>query len=121
MGKVKVILACAFLALLVSTGWQIAACELAYCELQDDLKDIASLNSSRIGWTAPRSDDDLRDAVISKAQSHDIKLNPGQITVRRSGQAENPVVYIAVNYKARVLLPGYSLTFHFKPTSGKRR
>jgi hypothetical protein len=49
-----------------STGWQIGASELAY-ELQDELKDLASLGGARIGLAAPSSDDDLRQAVISKA------------------------------------------------------
>lgn len=45
MGRVKVIFVGAPLALLVRTGWQIAAGEVAHYELQDDLKDIAALNS----------------------------------------------------------------------------
>ena len=75
--------------MLVSTGWQIAASELAYYELQGELKDIAALNSSRIGLTIPRSDDDLREAVIEKARGHDIVLAPSQITVERWGTAES--------------------------------
>lgn len=121
MGKVKVIVVCALLVLLASTGWQIAACEIANYELQDELKDLASLNSARIGLAAPKSDDDLREAVISKAREHDIALVPSQITVRRWGSSEAPVVYLAVNYKAHIALPGYSLTIRFKPTSGSRR
>jgi len=121
VGKLKLILICALFLLLVSTGWQIAASELAYYELQDELKDIASLNSSRIGLTTPKSDDDLRDAVIDKARSHDIALRPNQITVRRSGSDDAPFVYLAVDYKTRIALPGYSFTLRFHPTSGKKR
>ena len=80
MGKVKTILGCALFALLASTGWQIGACELANYELQDELKDLASLNSARIGLAAPSSDDDLREAVIGKARAHDIALEPGKLT-----------------------------------------
>ena len=121
MGKVRIIVVCALLALLLSAGWQIAACELANYELQDELKDIASLNSARIGLATPSSDDDLRDAVMGKARGHDIALAPSQVTVRRSGTTEAPTIYLAVDYKARVVLPGYTLTLHFKPTSGSRR
>ena len=117
MGKVKIILGCALFALLASTGWQIGACELANYELQDELKDLASLNSARIGLAAPSSDDDLREAVIGKARAHDIALEPDQVNVERSGTAEASVVYLAVHYKARVVLPGYSLTLYFAPTS----
>ncbi len=54
VGKAKVILGCGLFALPASTGWQIGASELAYYELQDELKDLASLNSARIGLAAPR-------------------------------------------------------------------
>jgi len=121
LGKVKVIVVLALLALLASTGWQIGACEIANLELQDDLKDIASLNSWRIGLAAPKSDDDLREAVISKAREHGIVLAPRQVTVRSSGSSEAPVVYLAVDYKAHIALPGYRLTIRFKPTGGIRR
>lgn len=121
MGKVKIIVICALFVLLASTGWQIGACELANYELQDELKDLASLNSARIGLAVPKSDDDLREAVIGKAREHNIKLNPSQVTVRRSGSSEAPVVYLAVDYKARIALPGYTLTIRFKPTGGSRQ
>jgi hypothetical protein len=121
MSKIKVILAFAVLALLVSTGWQIAACELANYELQDDLKDIASLTGARIGLAAPSSDDDLREAVIGKARGYHIALNPSQITVRRSGTPEAPLAYLAVDHKARIALPGYTFTLRFRPTSGNKR
>jgi hypothetical protein len=59
------------------------------------LRDIAALSAARIGMAAPRSDDELRDAVIRKAGEHDISLAPRQVTVRRSGTTEVPVVYLA--------------------------
>jgi hypothetical protein len=121
MGKVKVIFGCALLALVVSTGWQIAASELGNYELQDELKDLGSLNSTRIGLSTPKSDDDLREAVIEKASRHGIVLDPSQITVERWGTAEYPRAYLAVDYKARIILPGFTLTLHFRPTSGEKQ
>jgi hypothetical protein len=38
--KIKVILALLVFALIASTVWQIAACEIASTELKDDLKDV---------------------------------------------------------------------------------
>jgi len=116
--KVKVILGCAVVA---STGRQIGARELANYEVQDELKDLASLNSAGIGLAAPRRDDDLREAVIGQARGHDIALDPGQVTVERSGTSEAPMVFLAVDYSVRIALPGYAFTLHFKPTSGSRR
>jgi len=121
MGKVKIILGCALLALVVSTGWQIAACELANYELQDELKDLGSLSGTRIGLSNPKSDDDLREAIIAKARGHAISLDPSQITVERWGTAEYPRAYLAVDYKARIALPGFAFTLHFQPNSGDKR
>ena len=117
MGKVTTILFCAFLILFASIVWQVAACELANYELQDELKDTATLNSWRIGLTPPRSDDDLRQSIIDKARTHKIKLSPSQIVVERSGTDESPVVFLAVDYKARIILPGFAVTIRFRPTS----
>ena len=118
--KIKIILGGALFVLLASMGLQIGASELAYYELQDELKDLASLNSARIGLAAPSSDDDLREAVVAKARAHDIALEPDQVEVQRSGTAEAPVIFLAADYRARIALPGYTFTLHFKPTSGGR-
>ena len=117
VSKVKIILALAFLALAISTGWQIAARELANYELQEELKDVASLTAARIGWEPPSSDDNLRDAVIRKAAQHNVQLEPQEITVRRSVPPDAPKVEIAADYRVRVVLPGGSLLLHFTPTS----
>ena len=119
MGKVKLIVALALLVLIVSTIWQVASWEVAYIELQDDLIDIAALNSARIGLDAPSSDDDLRDTVVRKAKEHGIQLQPKQVTVVRSGTPEAPRVSLAASYRVRVSLPGYTFTVPFKPTSRK--
>jgi hypothetical protein len=115
--KIKVILGLAVFALVMSTGWQIAACELANVELKDDLKDVASLSGSRIGLAAQHTDNELRATVIRKAASHDIALHPELISVQRSGTEEFPVVFLAAKYQARVWLPGLRLVIHFTATS----
>ncbi|HUD65577.1 MAG TPA: hypothetical protein VMQ17_13400 [Candidatus Sulfotelmatobacter sp.] len=47
-------------ALLRAQAGKIGASELAYYELQDKLKHLASLNGAHIGLAAPSSDADLR-------------------------------------------------------------
>ena len=101
----------------MSTGWQLAACELVNYELRDDLKDVAAMGGSRIGLLAQSSDNDLRDAVIRRAAQHDIHLAADQILVERSGTTENPTIFLAAKYRARVVVPGFSLIFHLKATS----
>jgi hypothetical protein len=116
--KIKVIVGVLVLAILVSTVWQIAACELANIELKDDLKDVASLGASRIGLAIPQSDDHLRATLIRKAAGHDIVLDPEHITVQRIGVGEEQRVFLVAKYRAQVWTPGLRLVLHFTATSG---
>jgi hypothetical protein len=117
VGKIKAIAGLCLFALIVATVWQIASCELNNFLLKDDLKDLAAMNSSRIGLSDPESESDLRAAVIHKAREHGIYIAPDQIVVRWSGTRENPQVFIAAKYKARVFLPGFALVFHYSASS----
>ena len=117
MGKIKVIVGLLLFALVMSTAWQLASCEFANYEFRDDLKDIAAMGGLRVGLLAQSSDNDLRDAVIRRAAGHEIQLGPNQILVQRSGTAENPKVFLVAKYRSRVVLPGFSLIFHFTATS----
>lgn len=119
MGKVKLILGLAILGLVVVAGWQIASCELANIELQADMRDIAAQGGSRIGLEALHSDEDLCNAVIHKAEEHDIQLEPAQVTVQRTGSGKTSAISLAADYKARVNLFLYSFSFHFTPSSAK--
>ncbi|HET7891477.1 MAG TPA: hypothetical protein VFL34_08130 [Candidatus Sulfotelmatobacter sp.] len=121
MNKLKIISVLLVLVLVVSIGWQFAACELADYELQDDLKDVGSLLGTRIGLTDVRSDDDLRQVVIRKAGEHGIVLAPSQVTVERSGSTETPVIYIKADYRQRVVLLGKSFFLHFTPANRSNR
>ena len=118
MGKIKIIVGLAVFVLILSTGWQIAACELANYEFRDELRDVAALNGAKIGLMAQQTDDDLRAAVIHKAAEHDIDLGPNQILVRRSGTEENPKVFLVAKYSGRIWMPGVYLILHFTATSG---
>jgi hypothetical protein len=120
VAKAKIIVVTAGALLLGSLAWQVGACELANTEFQDEISDIASLSGFRVGLAPPMSDDDLHAAVIEKARTHGISVDPNHITIRRSGTAEAPQVFLAVDYKNQVGLPVFGLTFHFHTTSGKR-
>ena len=120
MGRAKVILGLAVLALAAIAGWQIGSCEVANLALQGDLRDLAAQVGTRIGLDAQSTEEELRNAVIRKAQEHDIELEPGQVTVRRMGTGTSSTVYLAADYKARVKLLGFSFTLHFTPSSAKK-
>jgi hypothetical protein len=119
VGKAKLILGLAVLALAVFVGWPIASCELANLELRGDMRDLAAQVGTRIGLTPQSSDEDFRSAVIRKAQEHEIQLEPEQVTVQRTGSDDAPVIYLAADYKVRIKLLGFSFTFHFTPSSAK--
>jgi hypothetical protein len=53
MGKAKLILGLAVLALAVIACWQIGSCELADFELHEDLRDLAAQGGARIGLAPP--------------------------------------------------------------------
>jgi hypothetical protein len=119
MGKGKLILGLAVLALAAIAGWQMASCELANLGLREDLRDIASQAGAYIGLVSFNSDEDFRNAVVRAAQAHEIQLEPEQVTVQRTGTVPNQSIYLAVDYKARVKLPGFSISLHFHPTSAR--
>ena len=120
MKKTAHILGIAILALLVAEGWQIGACELANLEFRDDLHDFAAQNAARIGLDAPHSDDELRNMIIRTARDrYDIRLDPTQVTIERSGDPVMSKFHFAVDYQVRAGLPGMSFMLHFTPTSGK--
>src|SRR4051812_43897166 len=117
MGKAKVIIGLALLSFACVAGWRVVSCELANASFQEDLQDLSAQGGARIGLLSASSEEDLRNTVIRKAGTHDIVLQPGQITVEKKGTPEYPFVYIAVDYKARVNLPGFSFELHFTPAS----
>jgi hypothetical protein len=119
MKKLMFVVGIVVLALALNAGWQIASCELANRQLEEDLRDLASRNAERIGLSAPTSDDDLRNSVIQDAKHLDIVLDPGQVTVERSVKGASSVVHLAADYTARVRLLGFSLDFRFTPSSDR--
>jgi hypothetical protein len=119
MGKVKLILGLAVLVLAIIAGWRITSCVLANLGLHGDLVDLAAQAGARIGLVSFSTDDELRDAVIRKAKSHEIQLQPEQVTVQRTGTAIAPIIYLVADYKVRVTLLGCSFTLHFNTSSAK--
>lgn len=120
MGKAKLILVLAIVALALAAGWQIVSCHLANAELQDDLNDLSAQSGAQIGLSAPTAEDDLRSAVIRRAKEHGIELTPEQVTVHHTVTSDASTVTLAVDYDARVNLLVYSFTLHFTPSSTKK-
>ncbi len=120
MKRIKKLLVLAVLAFAVLAGWDAGSCELAKMELQQDMLDLSKGVNNYSNYSAPLDDQGLRDAVIRKAQEHDIRLDPSEVTVRRSGEGSSTRVYLAADYTVPVDVLGYSFQLHFTPTSDKR-
>src|SRR4051812_44005271 len=107
MRKIIIILGLAVPILAGDAGWQIASCEISNLELHDDMRFLAAQLGSRKGWDSPSSDEDFRKTVIRKAQDYEIELQPEQVTVRRTGTEQEPIIYLAADYEARVRVLGF--------------
>jgi hypothetical protein len=116
MGTVKAIAGLLAIILIVYSGFQIIPPELSNYSFQDDLHNISMM----AGANLHQSDQDTLDAVMRKAQEHNITLTPEQVTVQRMNAAGSVAIYVAADYSVPVSLPGYSFTLHFTPNSGNK-
>jgi hypothetical protein len=117
----KYVFGIAIVVAVVMVGWDFLEPEITNIIFQDELHDLAAQAGARVGLLVPSSDEELRNAVIRRAAGHEIPLEPKQVTVRRTGIPESPVLYLAVNYTVPVNLPGYSFKLHFSPSSTSGR
>ena len=118
--KAKLVIGAAVLGLPALAGWQIASCEISNLELKSDLRDMASQLGSRVGLYSFSKDEELREAVIHKAERYDIELKPEQVTVEHSSANKISNLYLAVDYKEEIKIPGYSFELHFTPNSERQ-
>jgi len=116
MGSIKAIFGMLVIVGMIYCAWQIVPPELENYSFQDDLRQVAMVG----GANPHETDQDLMNAVMKKAQEHQITLAPEQITVQRIGSPGAPAVYVAADYSVPVVLPGYSFSIHFNPSSGNR-
>ena len=118
MKRIKTLLLIAVVAFAVLGGWRAGSCELAYLELQEDMLNLSSQVGSYSKYaTAPRSDEEYREAVVRDAREHDIQLKGSQVTVRHPDSGPTSKVYLAADYTEAVTVAGYSFTMHFTPNS----
>ena len=116
MGTVKALIGLLAIIGVIYCAFQIIPPELTNYSFQDDLRNLAMVG----GANPHQTDQELMDAILKKAQEHQIALAPEQITVQRIGTPGAPAVYLAADYSVPVNLPGYSFTMHFTPSSGNR-
>jgi hypothetical protein len=81
-------------------------------EFQDSIKDEATRDSY-----SPKTEDDIRKAVLKKAQQYDIPLTEDGIQVQRQGNQYSGTVIIRAPYVVHVDLPGYPMDLHFEAST----
>ena len=93
MEKLKILIGILVIAGGIYYAWNMIPPYLHNYEFQDDLDDIA-----RLATYATRTDDELKQAVIKKASTHDIVLKDDQISLTRLSNG----VAITVHYRVHV-------------------
>ena len=119
MRIIKLILGAAVLFLLCTAGWQVGSAEVANMNLQEEMRDLAAQAGTHVGFVTPKSDEEMKLAVILKAKEHGIDLNPTQVTVQRTNPGEASTLYLAADYTVWVNLGPFSFRRHFAPASDK--
>ena len=84
-------------------------------QFQDWLKDEATHDSY-----SNRTENDIRQAVLKKAQDLDIPLTEEGIKVSRYGAQNNGTIIIQAPYVVHVDLPGYPVDLHFDASTENR-
>ena len=116
MGSIKAVIGVLAVIFVIYAGFEIIPAELTNYSFQDDLRNVAMMG----GANPKESDDEIRTAVLRKAQDHQLALTPEQVTVQRVSTPGMSAVYVAADYSVAVSLPGYSFDLHFTPSSGNR-
>jgi hypothetical protein len=116
MGTLKAVLGIFAIVGVVYAGFQVIPPEMTNYSFTDDLRNVAMV----AGANPHQSDQEILDAIMKKAQEHDIQLTPDRVTVQRIGTPGAPAVYVAADYSVPVSLPGYSFELHFTPSSGNK-
>lgn len=119
MRGIKILLIVVVLSLLIALGWAVGGAEIANANLQEEMRDLAAQGGAQIGLVEPSTDDDIRNTVAGKAQTHGIALKPEQVIVQRTVSGEKSQLHIAVHYSVSVNCWLFSLNLHFAPSSDK--
>jgi hypothetical protein len=108
MGTIKM-----FIGVFVIVGGLYASIKVVPPYLSDyQFRDWLKEEATHDSYIA-KSEDDIRAAVLKKAQEYDIPLTAEGIHVTRSGNQFSGNVSIQAPYVVHVDLPGYPLDLHF--------
>jgi len=110
MKTLKLVFSLGLLAVLIYSASQLVPPYFYHYQFQDAIEDEARVSS----YTNSRTEDDIKNSVLKKAQDLDIPLTPEEVHVQR---LPNNVIYIDTHYSVHVDLPGYPLELQFQAAS----
>jgi hypothetical protein len=116
MATIKAIGGFLVILLVVLACFQIVPPIMANYSFQDDLKNVALMDSGNL----QKTEDEVRNDVMRKVREHDLPIDPKQVTVQRITTPGISAVYVAADYSVTVNLPLYSFDMHFTPDSGNK-
>ena len=112
MGKIKGLIGLSVIVGAFYVAWNLVPPWFHNTQLQDDLDDIA-----RKGSYTAQTDDDIKKAVIAKAEAEDIKLKEDQIVISRV----RDMLGISVKYRIHVDMVVHPVDLDFTANSLNKR
>ena|SRR5690348_3454328 len=112
MGKIKGLIGLLVIAGGFYVAWSLIPPYFYNYQFQDDLDEIAR----RASYTA-KTDDDVKDMVIKKAQSEQIALKEDEITLTRTGDG----ISLTVKYRVHVDMAVHPVDLDFTVNSFNKR
>jgi hypothetical protein len=116
MGSLKAIGGFLAIILVVVACFEIAPPLMANYSFQDDLRNVALMDSGNF----QKTDEDVRTDVMRKVKEQNLPIEAKQVTVQRISTPGMSALYVAADYTVTVSLPGYSFDMHFNPNSGNK-
>ena len=116
MATVKAIGGVLAILFVIYACFQIAPPMMANYSFQDDLRQVALMDSGNF----QKTEDDVRNEVLKRAKEHDLPIDARQIIVQRVNSPGMSALYVAADYTVPISLPGYSFDMHFTPNSGTK-
>jgi len=116
MGTIKALLGFLAIIVVVVVCFEVAPPMMANYSFQDDLRNVALMDSGNF----QKTEDDVRNDVMRKVKDQNLPITPKQITVQRINTPGMTALYVAADYTVTISLPGYSFDMHFTPNSGNK-
>lgn len=114
--KVKIAAVLGLIVVIAIPLWQYAAWEFTNRELTSEVHYQTAQIAANIGLGEPKSDAQIRDALIVEFKDHGVDLEPSRVTVNRSGPQDNPIFDIDADYDAPIYFFGSTYMLHYHAT-----